>query len=222
MISDAQRRRLYFPAWRRAFSATWTVAPSGRITPKTAEGSETPENEFRNAIEAVAGRYAAAEARGVTETDLRHAANALALQRARSWRAGSPQPLPPDMESSSSRKLDGLGLGLFLALCNLLEEPTWLGTAQAPGLMDWEDPGRIERGRILWRLDHQTSPGYAAALSRDLYGTRDYHQLPFADLVELERLLRERPKAWRPHRSNASTVKRFNISTLQRPHEQFA
>ena len=203
-MTAAQRRRLYFPAWRAAFEAVWEKAPCGRIRAR----ADAAASEIRDAIEALARRWAEAEARGVTETDLRHAANALALQRARTWRSGRPQPLPDSPSQASSRHLDGLSLSLFMALCHLLEDPTWLGRPERPGMIQWTDPGQIERARLLWQLDHRGAPGYAAAVSRSMYGTRDYHTLALGDLIELHRLLRGRAKAWRPQ---ASTHERAPI-----------
>ena len=97
--------------------------------------------------------------------------------------------------------MDGLCLDLFLALCELVVDETWLGNDDRPGMLDWENPRRIEHRRLLVRLDRGTTPGYAAAMSRDLYGTRDYHQLDYERLLALHNTLRERHAAWRPARS---------------------
>jgi hypothetical protein len=193
-MTDLQRKRLYFPVWRRAFGAAWQVEPSGRII----AAPDTADSDVREMIEGVAGSYAAAEVRGVTESDLRHGANALAIQRARSWRLRSTAPLAATLESSSSRHMDALSLDLFLALCHLLEDPYWLGDEKRAGLIQWEHPENLEVRRILRALDTRTSAGYAASICADRFGTRDYHTLNYESLASLYRLVLDRPKAWRP------------------------
>lgn len=196
MITDAQRKRLYFPLWRRAFQAVWERQPSGALTERAGLASSAA----RQMVMDQARVYAAPEVRGVVEGDLRHAATALALAQARSHRCGSLVSPPGTPEGASSRHLDGLSLDLFLALCELVVDETWLGTEDRPGLLDWESPRRIEHRRLLVRLDRGTAPGYAAALSRDLYGTRDYHELDYERLLALHNTLRDRHGAWRPAR----------------------
>jgi len=185
---------MYFPTWRRCFTLAWQVLPSGKIMP----APDAAESDARDLVEAHARTFAEREARGVTETDLRHAATALAIQRARSHRAGRVQALPATAEAASSRHLDSLGLDLFRALCALIENPLWLGTDEAPGLIWWESPALAERHRQLVVLDTRSAPGYAAGLCANIYGTRDYHTLDGEQLGRLYRLMLDRPHGWRP------------------------
>jgi hypothetical protein len=193
-MTSAQTKRLYFPTWRRCFTQAWQQAESGHISP----APDAPDSDARDLVEAHARSFASREVRGVTETDLRHAATALAIQHARSWRMGRQQPLPSTPEASSSRRLDSLGLDMFRALCALVADPLWLGTTENPGMIWWEDPGAAEQHRILVILDTRTAAGYAASLARDMYGTRDYHGLSRSQLTHLYRLMLGRSNAWRP------------------------
>jgi hypothetical protein len=205
-----QTKRLYFPTWRRCFTAAWQVLESGRIVP----APDAPDSDARDLVEAHARTFAALEVRGVTETDLRHAATALSIQRARSHRARRVQPLPGTPETASSKQLDSLGLDLFRALCALIADPLWLGTDDDPGLIWWDNPELAERHRTLVILDTRSAPGYAAGVCANLYGTRDYHTLRAEELSRLYRLLLDRPHAWQPDRGRRTAVR----PALSTPH----
>lgn len=194
-MSPLQLKRLYFPTWRRCFTMAWQVLDSGRIVP----APDAPDSDARDLVEAHALTFAGREVRGVTETDLRHAATALAIQRARSHRSGRTAPLPATPEGASSRHLDGLGLDMFRALCALIGDPLWLGTDEQPGMNWWANPELAERHRRLVILDTRGALGYASNLARDMFGTRDYHD-PRLSPAQLERLWRkmlDRPNGWR-------------------------
>ena len=190
-MTSAQLKRLYFPTWHRTFKATWLWERGMLSTLPTAVPSDA-----RDMVETHARVFADAEVRGVEPDDLRHSANALALQQARTFRAGSGQPLPSRPAAASSSLFDGLALDLFRALCALIVEPDWLGNEDRPGLIWWENPAEAERHRIISMLDRRSVPGYASRLCLDPHGTRDYHTLDHASLLRLHRTLLGRPGAW--------------------------
>ena len=196
-MTEAQRERIYFPTWRWAFGAAWMRTESGAIKPLDV-GSGPHRSEWADAVMAHAATFAEAEVRGVMESDLRHAATALALQRVREWRSGRNASLPSTPEAASSKHLDGVGLDMFRALCGLIVDPLWLGNEKRPGLLWWEHPEAAESHRMLHVLDTRTTPGYAAQMCASIYGTRDYYTLEYQDLLHLYRLVRERGNAWRP------------------------
>lgn len=201
MLTTLQLRRLYFPAWNACFQATW-IWKAGRLELLPTALDSDP----RDMVEAVAARFAARRVAAVTPDDLRHAATALALQRVRTYRAGSGQPLPVTPEAASSRHLDGLSLDLFRALCNLIVEPDLLGTDERPGLLWWDNPDEPERLRMIRTIEINTTPGYAGKLSLDIYGVRDYHTLGAKQLSSLYHTIRGRRNAWarRPARSSVT------------------
>lgn len=192
-MTDAQLKRIYFPTWRAACDATWTWS-RGRLALRP----EAVPSDARDMVTAHAGTFAAAAVRALRPDDLRHAANALTLQRVRTWRAGTGQPLPATPEAASSKQMDGLALDLFRALCRLIVEPDWLGTDTQPGLLWWENPDQAERRRLLTVLDARTVPGYAASICHSIHGTRDYHTLDYRAVANLYRTIRDRTHAWHP------------------------
>ena len=201
MLTTAQMRRLYFPAWNRCFQATWIMS-RGRLELQPT----SPESDARDMVELVAARFAERRVEAVRPDDLRYAANALALQKARSHRAGSGQPLPLTPESASSKQLDGLALDLFRALCNLIVEPDLLGTDEQPGMLWWQSPEVPDRIRMIRIIEVNTTPGYAGKLSLDIYGVRDFHTLGAREITALYHTIRGRRNAWarRPARSPVS------------------
>lgn len=190
-MTTAQLKRLYFPTWRRAFDATW-VWERGTLTLRPT----APASDVREMVETHAETLADREVRAVEPDDLRRAANALALQQARTFRAGRCQLLPATAAAASSKLFDGLTLDLFRALCNLIVEPLLLGTDEKPGLIWWENPQVPERLRLLNTIDRRCTPGYAGKLCLDLHGTRDYHTLDYRSVAGLYTTLRGRPGAW--------------------------
>lgn len=195
-MTDAQRKSLYFPAWHRGFSANWR-AERGRVVRLAGD------TQWNVEVERVAGMLAEAEVRAVGPEDLRHATNAIAVRRARAYRAGlGDDAVPLDL----GRKAVGCGamddkydlsLGLFIAYCDLLEWPECLGRPDRPGgAVAWTTPDGIEREYILGAIERRVVPGYAARVSKDLYGEPDPALLELDRLKDLWRLLGQRKAAW--------------------------
>lgn len=188
-MTEAQRKRLYFPAWHRAFSACWRVE-KGVIRPAC------EETDPMRRTWAVAERLASAAIRSLTADDLRHACNALALQREREYRAHLPEgsgPLDLRPEAVSSEALDALGLDLVLCWFRLLVDETNLDA-----LIRWAHPENLERLRMEKHLELHAVPGYVAHLCADKFGTSDFYSLAWSDFRDLYITLKNRPAAWKP------------------------
>jgi hypothetical protein len=189
-MTDAQRKRLYFPAWQRAFAAGWRLE-KGVIRPQP----DAPETPPRQHTWAIGVRLARAALRRITPDDLRHAANALALQRAREYRAGLPEgtgPLDLRPEAVGHAALDALSLDLVLCWCHRLRDETALDA-----LIDWQHPENLERARMEKNLELHAVPGYVAHLCSAKFGTSDFYSLDWSTFRELYITLKNRPAAWR-------------------------
>lgn len=181
-MTPAQRTRLYWPIWRRARAVGWL--PDGAPRPDCASDARDLVEQAARLI-AVKPSYAGAD----RERILRHAANAVAMARRWSYQGRA---LPP-MPDYSSRRMGTLDLMLFCALCHCIADPTWLGTDTRPGQRHWQDPGLLERQIYESALRRRFVGSYIAALSRDIYGTRDIRTLTTGQLHSLYRLAHERP-----------------------------
>lgn len=183
-MTPAQRTRLYWPLWRRARAAGWL--PDGTSRSDLASDARDLVEQAARLITSKPA-YAGAN----RERILRHAANAVAMTRRWSYQGRA---LPP-MPDYGSRRMGTLDLMLFCALCHCIADPTWLGTDSRPGLRHWQDPGLLERQIYESALRRRFVGSYIAALSRDIYGTRDIRLLTIEQLRNLYRLLTERPHA---------------------------
>jgi hypothetical protein len=189
-MTENQRKRLYFPAWGRAFAANWSWA--GKRLTRTA-----PDSEWNTLVETTAERHLGPECRATTPDDLRHAANALAVARASGHRR-EPRREGPARAADFVDRYD-LSLGLFVVLCGLLEDPDTLGNFRPPsGRLAWTDPGLIERHYILGSMERRCRESYVVRLVQDI--TRG--QVSSPDDLDLPRLkavwrtLGQRGNAW--------------------------
>jgi len=85
--------------------------------------------------------------------------------------------------------------GLWLCWVRLIEDDT-----QLDALIRWENPDQIERDRIVRGILAGGAGGYAARLSADIYGTSNWQDLTFEQLLSLHTTLRQRRNAWQDRR----------------------
>lgn len=196
-MTEAQRKRLYFPAWQAAKAVCWRWE-NGRFSRRV-----EPASQWMEMIEDVARQIAGPEHRGLVADDLRHGCNALAVRRERAYRANLPEeqvPLdlrPAGTTSSALSDRHDVRLGLFLALCDLLVDDTCLSLPHRPGgVMAWEHPEQIEREYLLRVIDRRCNAGFVARLCKDLNGTPDPAALRLDRLEDLYRTLGQRRNAW--------------------------
>jgi len=180
-MTSPQRRRFYFPAWRVAFTAHWEAA-HGLASPRPGARA----SEYSAETWSVAARIAARHVRAVTEDDLRHGCNAIALAAAKRH-AGRPSDLDLRPASVSSAALSPLALDLVIAWFHLLRDPDDLTAT-----VTWLNPGEAERRRYLRRLSPAPLAGYAARIASDIYHTSDLESLPVHSLRSLHQLVMSR------------------------------
>lgn len=188
-MTEAQRRRLYFPAWRRAFTAAWETS-GGVVRPRPAAEAQS---DVRLMTWKTAEMLAARRVRAITEEDLRHACNALAMRKSDEYRHNSLMPLALDDSSVSSSRLVNLSLDLVICWFDLIVDETRLGS-----MMRWLNPDQIEKDRIVRTIKAGGAGGYAARLALDMYGSSDWQDLKLPLIQNLYVTLRNRRNAWGP------------------------
>lgn len=202
-MTSPQLKRIYFPAWGRAFAANWQTV-RGRIE-RTA-----PDTEWNTGVESVAEALARQAHSGLTADLLRHACNALAIRRARQHRAGDGRGVQFDWGHTSSADLQDrydLSLGLFLALCDLLVDADFIGKPDRPGgRLAWDQPDLIERAWLLDVIRDRCEPGYVATLCASIYQRGHLELLGTPQLKDLYRTLGQRRNAWRPRGGTPAPV----------------
>jgi hypothetical protein len=180
-MTSPQRKRLYFPAWREAFAVHWTAA-HGIASPRPGARASEYSVETWATAEAIAARHV----RALSEQDLRHACNAIAIAAARRH-AGRPADLDLRPASVSSSALSPLALDLVIAWFDLLRDPDDLTAT-----VTWSNPGEAERRRYLRTLSRAPLAGYVSRIAADIYGTTDLDSLPTGTLRSLFQLVMSR------------------------------
>lgn len=180
-MTSPQRKRLYFPAWREAFAVHWTAA-HGIASPRPGARASEYSVETWATADAIGARHV----RAVTEADLRHACNAIAISAAKRH-AGRPSDLDLRPAAISSAALSPLALDLVIAWFHLLRDPDDLTATST-----WLNPGDAERRRYLRALSPAPLAGYAARIAADIYGTTDLESLPTGSLRSLWHLVMSR------------------------------
>lgn len=195
-MTDNQRKRLYFPAWHRAFAANWTWG-------KGVLARVAADSTWNLDVEQMAELHVAIECRAVKPDDLRYAANRMALNKAAAHR-GDKLFLGPASCAEFTDRYD-LSLGLFVVLCGLLENPDTLGAFRPPsGQLAWDDPGLIERHYILGSMERNCRESFVVKLVQDISRGEVSHpeDLDLPRLKSVWSLLGQRRNAW----SNAAPV----------------
>jgi hypothetical protein len=175
MINDKQHRKFYFPHWHRAAKANNWVMSKGRLV------SKRPEDFGASAVDQLQERvWETAEARAlqhhraVTADDLRHACHIVALGR-----------------DKSSQDFDNRDLDRVVALFRLLERHDDVGA-----MLDWNDPQRQQRERLVWSIEHAAPEAYVTTIARDKFKTTRWQDLDLQSLRQLAMTLRQRTKSW--------------------------
>ena len=190
-MTEAQRKKFYFPAWRRAFDANWTKS-GGVVLPRP---DRRPSDELA-AIEDMAARFARLAAREgrPTEEDYRHAANFVATAKLRQCLGGPAAKVRP---KSSSTDFTTQETNHAVALFALLADSASLKAA-----MRWNNPQLAEEDQIRASLEAiaRRNPAYVSALARSprFGGCLDWRRLEFAQLKQLLLTLQNRTNAQRP------------------------
>lgn len=172
-MTERQKYRLYFPAWRAAVKANGWRMESGRLM--VDEGRLGVEGRQ---VLALARQRAAMEHRAPGVDDLRHGCHVLALGR-----------------DKSSKVLTNRELDVVVALFRLLADGDDLAAR-----LDWDHPETLEERRVEWVIRHAAPEAYVRAVCADRFGTREWSGLALGAKRQLAMTLVERQrrrKSWR-------------------------
>ena len=170
-MTPAQRTRFYFPAWHRAMRANWRTE-KGRLI----ELDDAPVSELKQSVCDCAVTLALQQHRAPVADDLRHACHVVAIGRAK-----------------SSSDLANAEVERVVLLFRLLADPDDLDAR-----INYDRPACAQRRRMEWALAHRYIPGYVTSISRELFGTSNWHTLKDDALHQLVMTLQNRPNAARP------------------------
>ena len=186
-MTPAQRKKLYFPLWRRAFEANWTVA-DGVARPRPERGY----SDELDAIEDMVARLAHQAGRHgqPTEEDYRHAANYVATAHLRLKLGGTAATIRPKLSSTQFTTQETTH---FAKLAKLLA-----GTATLADIMAWNNPALAEADRDR-EVIRRFNPAYVAALARSARfgGCLNWEKLEPEQLHQLRLTLQNRDGAKR-------------------------
>lgn len=169
-MNEAQAKRLYFPAWNRAFAANWY---HDRGTAVRRQGRFCQELDQ---VEAVAAERARQRSCRVTANELRHACHLVALG------------LDKSSLDLSNRELDQV-----LALFRVLADPDDLSARIA-----LDHPEKDARRRLEWAVRNCGLPeAYVRTVCSSKFGTHNWRGLDDLPLRQLMVTLKCRAKARR-------------------------
>lgn len=166
-MTEAQAKRLYFPAWSRAFTANWF---HDRGTAIRREGRFCQELDR---VEAVAAERARQRSCRVSANELRHACHLVAMGH-----------------DKSSLDLSNRELDQVLALFRVLADPDDLSARIA-----LDHPEQDARRRLEWAVRNCGLPeAYVRAVCSSKFGTNDWCGLDDVPLRQLMITLKSRAK----------------------------
>jgi hypothetical protein len=153
-MTERQQKRFYFPAWNECVLANqWRMEKKRLIIPEdrlTAEGRQVVDFALQRA---------AAEHRGPTLDDLRHAAHIVAFGR-----------------DKSSTSLTNAETDKIVTLFRLLTDPENLDAVIAwAAYLRGEDPGSVKR--VEWFITNAAPDAYVRQIAADRFGTRQWENL---------------------------------------------
>jgi hypothetical protein len=173
-MTDAQLRRLYHPAWRRAAARWWkesrgVATRTGQVPLALADSLGQLLDEIEDLATVCAAK------RGAEQwdlRDLRYGCHGRALTAFR-----------------PSKALTNRDLDRVLALWRVLEDPDDVGA-----WLDWENPERADRRRLEYLVPRLAPAEYTAAIVRDL-GASHWSDLDDGALRKLVMTLGNRSRA---------------------------
>ncbi len=158
-MTEAQQRRLYFPAWERCARANHWVMERGRLVADLAKqtkdflewpGREHPVWMVGPAVIGYAEMLAVVGHRRVTAEDLRHGCNLVATGG----------------KKESSGAMDNRETSRVVSLFALLEEPDNVGA-----VLEWLHPENAERRGLVSWIRKQAPEATLVAIARNAFGT---------------------------------------------------
>lgn len=166
--------QLYWRAWGAVARAHGWRDAGGQVPVNPAGTWASPAlNGLLQTIRQAAASRARQVGGSITAEDLRHACHCIALGVDR-----------------SSRRLTNAEFDRVLALFKLLAEPENLDH-----IIAWNAEDSGARERLLWTVQNAVSPGYAARISLDRFGTSAFEDLPTWQLRQLAITVRQRARS---------------------------
>ncbi len=183
-MTEAQRKRFYFPAWNRAFAANWE-SERGRLGARAGRRA----SEWLTAVIAAANELARQQHGAATADHLRHACHLVALGK-----------------NKSSHDLTNAEIDRVVNLFALLEDPEDLDA-----VMKWQHPEIGERQRCVRWIESLAPYATIVAVARNNpfgadFDFGDWQSLEIPQLKWLGKTLRERG-AHSPRRHGATERK---------------
>lgn len=180
-LTPKQIKMHWTHAWAAVERANEWVMVKGRLHPDA--GRTRGASFWHELVWKTADGLALQARRAVTADDLRHGCYLAATTKVPGWPA-SRKPV------DSLNELDNRSFSRVLALFRLLVEPTDIDAG-----LEWGDPTRDERGRLIWTIQHNTcGEAYVSKIAADIYGTRLWENLDTEQLRKLNRIIWARQK----------------------------
>lgn len=169
-MTDAQRSRLYFPAWSQAYKACWHKDLTKTLV-LTASGDR---NEWACQVDQLARSVCARQYRVPSADDFRRAAHVIAIGR-----------------GCSSKDLTNRQLDRVLVLFALLADPD-----NVSAVIAWSQPDKPDERRLRWCVEHSGfEDAYIACVCRERFGTARWDSLDLHRLHQLVVTLQERRRS---------------------------
>lgn len=169
-MTDAQRARLYFPAWSRAFKASWEKD----LTKAILLNPSGQRNDWALQVDQLARDLCARHFRAPGADDLRKACHIVAIGRA-----------------CSSKALTNRHLDRVLVLFSLLADPD-----NVSAVIAWSQADKPDEKRLRWCVEHcGFEAAYIACVCRDKFGTHRWESLDLHKLHQLVVTLEERRRS---------------------------
>lgn len=165
VMTEAQQRSFYFPAWNRCTRANDWRMERGRLVGKRAASHGGPETSaLYERVWIAAEELARRQARSVTAEDLRHACHVVALGR-----------------DKSSKELRNAEVDRVVGLFRVLQDPDDLDA-----LLDWLHPENGERKRLVAAIKAAAPHAYIDRICRSRSDWN--YEPPFWEDLELSAL----------------------------------
>lgn len=174
-MTREQLIRFYFPRWHSCAKANdWRMVGGRLLATRRKSDAATLAGQLHQAVWTAAEQIALQGHRAVTAEDLRHACTVAALGRYK-----------------SSKDFDNKEADRVTTLFRLLENPD-----DIDAMMDWNDPERSARRRVMWSIEHAAPEGYVRRIAEDRFGTSRWEDLEIHQLRQLAVTLKQRKRKW--------------------------
>lgn len=168
-MTERQGKKLYWPAWGRAFKRNW-LAEGGRVSlrPGALAG------DLLDGVCAASHSLARQAHRAPTADDLRHGCHVVAFGR-----------------DVSSKHLTNAQIDRVVALFRLLADDV-----DIEAMLTWQNPARGDEARLDWRIEHAAPEATLRSISSNAFERADWRNLDKGQKLWLLREVKDRRAAW--------------------------